>query len=145
MRFRARSMFAQEKDYGDLDMTPMIDVVFQLIIFFMVSTTFAMTPGIQLNLPNAVKPDQTPQQGLVITLTADGGLYLNRQTIAVEELLAGLQALAPKPEQALLVNADGQVPHQRVVEVMDIARQAGVSRMAIATKPVQITPRPRGR
>lgn len=144
MRFRKKSLTGGGTDFADLDMSPFLDIIFQLIIFFMVSTTFIMTPGLKLTLPNANTPDRENSSQLVITLSQDGGLFVNARQITSAELKAALMSAAKGPEQVVIIRADENVPHGRVVEAMDITRQANLYRIAIATAPVQ-APAPTGR
>ena len=138
MRFRKRSLTAGGTDFADLDLSPFLDIIFQLIIFFMVSTTFVMTPGIKLTLPNAATPEQENSSQLVVSLTQDGGLFVNREAVTPVALKDALMAAAKGPEQVVIIRADENVPHRRVVEAMDITRQANLYRIAIATAPVQV-------
>ncbi len=142
MRFRSRSFTGTNRDHAEIDMTPMLDIVFLLIIFFMVSTTFVMTPGLKLTLPNAATPDRENTGDIVLTLTQEGGLFLNRTPVVPAELRDKLLAAASGPDQVVIVRADENVNHGRVVEVMDITRQAGLTRLAIATAPVQVSSLP---
>lgn len=144
MRFRQRSLSASSQDHAELDMTPMIDIVFQLIIFFMVSTTFVMTNGLKLTLPSAATPDREQNSNLVISLTQEGGLFVNREPATPGDLVAKLQAAAKGPDQVVILRADENVNHGRVVEAMDLTRQAGLTRIAIATAPVQVSTLPAG-
>ena len=82
MRLRSKRGSIQ----SNVDMTPMIDIVFQLILFFLVSTTFAILPGIKLNLPVSKTAEGTSMQGITITASADGSLYFNEKSVTVDEL-----------------------------------------------------------
>ncbi|OGQ33894.1 MAG: hypothetical protein A3F16_04660 [Deltaproteobacteria bacterium RIFCSPHIGHO2_12_FULL_43_9] len=119
-----------------IDLTPMIDVVFQLLIFFMVSTTFIVTPGLKLNLPEASNADTVEQtQDLTVELKADNTLYLNKSPVDIKNLESDLRSLAAGKDPTLIIKADGTVSHSSVVEVMDVARKVGLKKLAIATKP----------
>jgi len=128
-----------------IDVTPLIDVIFLLLIFFMVSTTFITAPGIHVNLPTASSktvPDQ--KKPLEFIITEDNKLYLNGRTVAKPQLKAELAAAREKSsETALVIKADGKVPHQLVVDVMDAAKQVGIHKLSIATRfPAQDTSQP---
>lgn len=136
MNFRARRV---EGDESRIDLTPMIDVTFQLLIFFMVSTTFIVTPGLKLDLPQASTQDSVEQvKDLTVTLKSDNSLYLNQQPVQLKDLEADLKAFASKGgDPTLIIKADGKVTHESVVEIMDIARKVGLKKLAIATAPKQ--------
>lgn len=135
MNFRGRAHDGKG-DAARIDLTPMIDIVFQLLIFFMVSTTFIVTPGLKLNLPEASNADTVEQtQDLTIELKADNTLYLNKTPVDLKNLEADLRSLAAGKDPTLIIKADGTVSHSSVVDVMDVARKVGLKKLAIATKP----------
>ncbi|MCZ7627338.1 MAG: biopolymer transporter ExbD [Candidatus Methylomirabilis sp.] len=89
-----------------------------------------------VNLPTAASGQHALQEHASLTVTQEGRLYLNKQSISLEALPDALKALlANNPNLAIILNADEGVPHGRVVEAMDAARGAGVGRLAIAVKP----------
>lgn len=121
-----------------INLTPLIDVVLLLLVFFMLSTTFVFQPGIRVNLPRAVTAEQAPKRDLVLILARDGRVYLNDRLVPFQELWGRLvNELKVQPEGYLVIRADKEVSHGRVVAVMDIAKQAGAQRLAIATQPAR--------
>lgn len=122
-----------------IDMTPMIDIVFQLLIFFMVTTTFSQassnTSGIEVNLPKATtKEVQQQADDIVVALTTDGKLIIDGAEYRPDQLRDRLTALSKsKPGASVIVQADISVHHGKVVEIMDIAKSAGIQRIGIAT------------
>jgi len=119
-----------------LDATPMADTVFLLLIFFMLSTSFVVQPGIQVRLPKAVTSEIQLKKDLVLTITAENILFLNEQPITLEELGEALQAaFAQRKDRVLIIKADQEVKHGVVVYAMDIAKLNGADRLAIATEP----------
>jgi biopolymer transport protein ExbD len=124
------------------DLTPMIDVTFQLILFFMVTTEFIQSKdqaqeGIQVDLPRAHADALAAQEEDVsIWVSREGSLFLGEAPVDVGALQARLRAAAAVSTTTLIViRADAGVPHGRVVEVMDLARAEGLTRLAIATEP----------
>ncbi|MFW5729639.1 MAG: ExbD/TolR family protein, partial [Spirochaetota bacterium] len=79
---------------ANVDLVPMIDVVFQLVVFFMVSSTFVMTPGIALDLPAASSDEQVVMNRLVVTVVSPEEIYLNRRELTLEGLGRALTDLA---------------------------------------------------
>ncbi len=118
-----------------LDMTPLIDVIFLLLIFFMISTTFISYNEIKIKLPEAAtKTKQEKIVPLEITITRENKLYIGKKLITSEDLLSSLkQRIANTKQEVLIIRADGQVKHQVVVQVMDTAKQAGINKLSIAT------------
>jgi biopolymer transport protein ExbD len=122
-----------------LNITPLIDVVLLLLIFFMISTTFVAQPGINVNLPKTVSSEKRVGEEMIVTMTKDRSIYLNEKKTDEKYLLEKLKAEYDKNNNVLLViKADKEVSHGRVVEVMDLAKQAGISRQAIATVPKEL-------
>ena len=120
-----------------IEIIPMIDTIFFLLVFFMISTlSMSQFKGMPVNLPKAASGQQAPAESAAITIDKDGRLFLNQQAIdkaALGEALS--QQLAKNAEMLVVINADDGVQHGQVVEVMDIARGANVAKMAIAVKP----------
>lgn len=122
-----------------VDMTPMVDVVFLLLIFFMISTTFVETPGLTINLPKASLQQVTQEAREVrVYLRADGTIYMEKEQVNSKQLMERLQSLGETaPETRFLLMADKEVRHGRVVGIMDAAKQAGFTKLAIATEKIQ--------
>lgn len=119
-----------------IDMTPMIDIVFQLVLFFMVSTTFISSPGIQVELPRAsAQSTLAEDRDLRIWMTADGAVYVDEDPVDLTALRQRLRRAAQRdPDTLVVIKADGGVAHARVVTAMDLARQEGLSRLGISTE-----------
>ena len=119
-----------------LNVTSLMDVMFLLLIFFMISTTFLSTPAIKLELPKASHADPVRQQAVVIYIDPQGSLYLNDEPIDLALLGAALGArLAQSEDKAVVLKADSRVSHGDVVRVMDIVKGAGARRLVVSTQP----------
>ena len=120
-----------------IEIIPMIDTIFFLLVFFMISTlSMARYSGLPVNLPKAATGQQPASESAAVTITQDGKVFIEKQEVLRENIRSLLQQrLSANPELLILINADERVEHGRVVEVMDEARQAGVVKMAIAVKP----------
>lgn len=119
-----------------INITSLIDVIFMLLIFFAVSSTFLEQPGMKLELPAAKSADIAQIKSYILYLSTDGSMRLNEQAITMENLPQALKTALPHmAEQSLTLYADKNVTHGHVVKVMDIARQAGVKKLVIATTP----------
>ena len=125
------------KKKARIEIIPMIDTMFFLLVFFMIATlSMTIQHGMPVTLPTADSAtDKVPDQ-ISLTLTREGALYYNKERIELPELEVRLASLRQTdPDPSLVINADEQVPHGRVIKVMDIIRLAGIPNMAIATKP----------
>ena len=120
-----------------IEIIPMIDTIFFLLVFFMISTlSMARYSGLPVNLPKAATGQQPPSESAAVTITGEGKVSIDKQEVARENIRSVLQQrLSAKPDLLVLINADEHVEHGVVVEIMDEARQAGVAKMAIAVKP----------
>jgi biopolymer transport protein ExbD len=127
----------QEQPKARIEIIPMIDVIFFLLVFFMVSTlSMTINRGLPVNLPTAATSQKDLREHLNLTLTQDGAIFLNKEPITLYDLGPRVKtALASEPELMVIINADGDVRHHAVVEVMDELRLAGVARLAIAVRP----------
>ena len=137
MRIQRRSM-----KRARIEIIPMIDTIFFLLVFFMISTlSMSQYKGMPVNLPKAASGRQAPAESAAITIDKDDRLFLDKQPVdksSLRDLLR--QQLVKNPELLVVINADGGVAHGRVVEVIDIARSADVVKMAIAVKPKEQGP-----
>lgn len=131
----------RRRDDLRVDVTPLIDIIFQLVLFFMVSTTFISTPGIQVDLPrSSAQTIIREKQDINIWVASGGELYVDQEAVGLGELTAMLQeAAAADPSTMVIIKADSDVGHGRVVTVMDLARAHGLNRLAIATDPGEPT------
>ena len=114
---------------SNVDMTPMIDIVFQLILFFLVSTTFATLPGIKLNLPQSHTAESTSMMGITITADSNGVVYFNDKEVSMtglgEELLTFDTGTTKKEEFPVSLEADSEVTNGTIVKIFDVIRESG--------------------
>jgi biopolymer transport protein ExbD len=137
MMFRRKT-----EDEPKIDMTPMVDVVFLLLIFFMISTTFVENPGISIDLPESstattkAEPHETK-----LFVDRSGSLFLDQEPVSIDQLPARLRnavSAGSAGSSSFVLMADQEVRHGLVVTIMDLAQQAGFKQLAIGTekKPV---------
>ena len=129
-------------DDPDINLTPLIDVVFLLLIFFMVSTTFNRESEIVLELPEAAgELSDTEREVIDITIDAQGRYYVNQNELVntqAETLKRALKdAAGERKDPPLVISADGRTPHQAVITAMDAARQLGFLHLTFATRQSQ--------
>ncbi len=128
MRFKKRLKIEK----GLIDLTPLVNVFFLLLIFFLFTSSFIFQPGIKVNLPKAVTSEVIQQENVVLIITKDNKLYLNDREISEDELNSSLR-LAAKEKVPLLIKADSRAPLGRIVDVWDRCRNEGISQVNIAT------------
>jgi len=111
------------------------DIIFLLLIFFLLSASFVMQPGIKVNLPEAATEADNIDQPITITLTQDRTIYVNDKPVVKSELVNYLEWLiSAKPDQVVIVKADAEVSLQSAVELIDAAKTAGAEKVMIATQ-----------
>ena len=111
-----------------VDLIPMIDVVFQLVIFFMVTSTFMMTPGISLELPNSTTTEPVLMSNMVITVASYDEIYINRDRYSLtgfEEALSDLDEQDRSEIESIVLEIDGHVSYDLFIKVIDRLRLSG--------------------
>ncbi|HPP08950.1 MAG TPA: biopolymer transporter ExbD [bacterium] len=121
---------------GQINMAPLIDVVLQQLIYFMLTSSFIMQPGIKINLPSAVSTDKIEEKEIFINVSAEGIIFLGEKQVSPEQLANLLSSYRRKEHLIVVIKGDVRTPHGKIVNVMDIVRTSGISKIAIATIPV---------
>ncbi|MCG3172909.1 MAG: hypothetical protein GMKNLPBB_01081 [Myxococcota bacterium] len=139
-----RKQITSDSGDDEINLTPMIDIVFQLLIFFMVTSSFSnavsnpsqQVSTIDVELPRAsARGAAMPSDAAVVVLHEDGSLIYRNQLTSLSALEEDLKRLAKdKPGAPLVVQSDEKVPHGRVVKVMDLAKLSGIRTISIATE-----------
>lgn len=119
-----------------INIVPMIDVIFAILAFFIVATLFlTRSEGLPVNLPKAQTAQVQQKTRITVSVDPQGQISLNRQSVQLDNLVPEIQALMqPNQEALVIVNADEQVNHGLVVQVMDQIRQIEGAKLAIAAK-----------
>jgi biopolymer transport protein ExbD len=118
-----------------INIAPLVDVVFLLVIFFAVSTTFLESAGLKLELPESTSTSSREARDVVVLLAADGTLVLDEQRLDKEQLGARLrEALAERERKVVILRADTETAHGDVVRVMDVIREAGAEGLTVAAR-----------
>lgn len=131
-RFRSHSEMDEES--GGIDMSPLIDCVFILLIFFIVTTTFVEETGVEVDKPQAASAVQLEKNSILLAITPDGGVVYGGRDIG----LAGVQPLVKRMTQTedipVIVQADEVVPAGLFVKVIDEAKLGGATKVSVATE-----------
>jgi biopolymer transport protein ExbD len=132
MRFRRKF-----EPQSAINLVPMVDVVFQLVLFFLVSTTLALVPGIRLQLPASGTAENVPVRQLVVTVVSPTELWFNNEPVATRGTRRALAAMSEADRTALesvIIEADQQVPYGLMVEVLDALRRNGLKDVGLRTR-----------
>ena len=122
----------QRRPQMKMEMSPLIDCIFQLLIFFMLSSTF-LTPSIPLSLPTAAAGGPPQGHQVIITLDAEGQVFLNKQPSSFEQLEGQLRELLSESKgRVVTIRADQQMTYQHFVHALDIAKRSGAEHVNIA-------------
>lgn len=111
-----------------VDLIPMIDIVFQLVVFFMVSSTFIITPGIGIEFPESRTAEPVAMSRLVVTLVSSDEVYLNKERHTMKSLDEALSDLTDEERErakTVILEADTEVPYGLIVEALDVLRENG--------------------
>lgn len=119
-----------------INLTSLIDVLFLLLIFFMISTTFLSQPAIKLELPEAKHADVVRQAPLVVHVDPLGRVYLNDEPMELPLLQEAIrQKLLEQLDKSVVLKADSRVSHGAVIQVLDIIKSSGVRKLVVSTRP----------
>jgi biopolymer transport protein ExbD len=122
-----------------IEIVPMIDTMFFLLVFFMVATlSMTVQRGVPVNLPHAASARDEIKQVVTLTLTKEGKLFFDKEELAspAEAALRLASQTRADTQVSVMINADRAVEHGRVIDLMDAVRQAGVTRIAVAVRPL---------
>ncbi|MDF3126098.1 biopolymer transporter ExbD [Rheinheimera sediminis] len=125
----------REAEEAAVDLTPMLDVVFIMLIFFIVTTSFVKEAGIDVLRPKATKAIQKPSATIFIAIRANGEIWMDKRAVDVERVGATVEKLlAESPTDTVIIQADKEAKHGVVVSVMDQIKLAGIDKISIAAE-----------
>ncbi len=124
-----------QQDEAQVDLTSMLDIVFIMLIFFIVTSSFVRESGVEVNRPQASNVVSQKDAGIFVAITSANDIYIDKRQIDVERVQATLEhLLLEQPEAALVIQADEHAYNGTVVKVMDAAKGAGVKSIALAAE-----------
>jgi biopolymer transport protein ExbD len=125
----------READESEVNLTPMLDVVFIMLIFFIVTASFAKEAGIDINRPNAATAEVKQKGNILIAISDTGQIWIDKRRVDVRAVRANIERLyAENPQGSVVIQADTDSKNGLLVAVMDAARQAGVLNVSIAAE-----------
>jgi biopolymer transport protein ExbD len=129
-----RKVREPEED-AQIDMTPMLDIVFIMLIFFIVTTVFVKPAGIDVNKPEGITAVKLKNANIFIAITEGGDVWMDRRQISPDAVRSNLEKLLlEQPSDAVFIQADLKSKHGLVVEVMDQVKAAGIDRVAVSVR-----------
>ena len=130
---RALSNINTEEEESSLDLTPMLDVVFIMLIFFIVTASFVKESGIDVNRPDAETAQKKERANILVAIDERNQIWIEKRQIDPRAVRANIERLhAENPQGSVVIQADKNSKNERLVQVMDAARQAGVYNVSIA-------------
>lgn len=129
--------FENGKDDIEIDMMPLIDMIFILLIFFLVTASFVKESGVEVNRPEAASAEMKDATGMIIGITADGEVFINRERVELRRIRGLVEIfLAENKDGGVIIDADGDCATSKLITVLDQCRLAGAENIAVsATNP----------
>ena len=132
---RRQSRVLGDDEEVQLDMTPMLDVVFIMLIFFIVTASFVKEAGIDINKPDAETAERKQRGNILVAITESGEIWIDKRAVDRRAVRANIERLrAENPQGGVVIQADKNSKNGLLVDVMDAAREAGVYEIAIAAE-----------
>ncbi len=130
---RSTLMQQQPEDEQEINITPMLDVVFIMLIFFIVTATFVKESGIEVNRPDAATAVKAEKANILIAIGPNNDVWIDRRQVDIRSVKANIVRLhAENPQGSVVIQADKESKTDTLIQVMDAARQAGVFNVSIA-------------
>lgn len=135
MRNQLTQVLTEQEDNEEINMTPMLDVVFILLIFFIVTASFVKEAGIEVNRPEAATAVKKERANILVAISDKGEIWINKRRIDVRAVQANIERLkAENPQGTVVIQADKKATTDVLIKVMDSARAAGVFDVSIAAQ-----------
>ena len=132
---RAANRFSRSDEESDINLTPMLDVVFIMLIFFIVTATFIKQAGIEVYRPEALTGEQKPTVSVLIAISSNGDIWIDKKRVDVNSVRAHIERLhAENPKGGLVIQADRDAKAEKTIAVLNAARAAGLTQVAISTE-----------
>ena len=127
----------RRKSESEVNLTPMLDVVFIMLIFFIVTASFVKESGIDVNRPNAATAERKEKGNILVAISEDNQIWIDRRQVDPRALRANIERMhSENPNGAVVIQADEESKNKLLVQVMDAARMAGVKNVSIAAEVV---------
>jgi biopolymer transport protein ExbD len=131
---RTNQRGARADEDSDINLTPMLDVVFIMLIFFIVTATFIKQAGIEILRPEALTATQKPTVSVLVAISPNGDIWIDKKRVDVGSVRAHIERIhAENPKGGLVVQSDRKAKTEKLLAVLEAARAAGITEVAIAT------------
>ncbi len=135
MRSQLSQILQEQEEAEEINMTPMLDVVFILLIFFIVTASFVKEAGIEVNRPEAATAVKKERANILVAISDKGEIWINKRRVDVRAVQANIERLkAENPQGTVVIQADQKATTDVLIKVMDSARAAGVYDVSIAAQ-----------
>ena len=132
---RQANRFSRAEEGDVINLTPMLDVVFIMLIFFIVTATFIKQAGIDVFRPQALTGEQRPTVSVLVAISANGDIWIDKKRVDVNAVRAHIERLhAENPKGGLVIQADREAKSEKLIAVLNAARAAGLTEVAISTE-----------
>ena len=132
-----RRVILKEEEESEVNLTPMLDVVFIMLIFFIVTASFVKEAGIDVNRPSAATAERKEKGNILVAISENNQIWIDRRQVDPRALRANIERMhAENPNGAVVIQADQESKNKLLVQVMDAARMAGVKNVSIAAEVV---------
>jgi biopolymer transport protein ExbD len=133
----ARRSFAQPENDEDVNVTPLLDIVFIMLIFFIVTSTFVKEPGVEITRPDAVTAEERKLASIIVAISEDDEIWINKERVELEGVKTAVEQLRREnPKGTAVVQADSKAKTRLLVEVVNQIRATGISDVAVSTEDV---------
>ena len=130
---RKKPGFGGDEEENEINLTPMLDVVFIMLIFFIVTASFIKEAGIDVNRPEAVTADSMEDASILIAISANDEIWIDRKQVDPRAVRASIERMhAENPKGSIVIQADKESTNEMLTVVLEAAKQAGVSNVAIS-------------
>ena len=128
-----RRRYTEQEEEATIDLTPLMDIVFIMLIFFIVTTSFIKEAGVDINRPSANTAERKERGNILVAITANDEIWIDKRRVDIRAVRANIERLkAENPEGSVVIQADKESKNGLLVQVMDQARLAGVANISIA-------------
>ena len=132
-----RNSFVQESNDDDVNVTPLLDIVFIMLIFFIVTSTFVKEPGVEVERPEAVSATERKLASIIVAISDEDEIWINKELVELNEVRAAVEQLRREnPKGTAVVQADAKAKTRLLVEVVTQIRATGISDVAVSTEDV---------
>ncbi len=132
---RQSNRFSRTEEESDINLTPMLDVVFIMLIFFIVTATFIKQAGVDVLRPDAQTAEQKPTVSVLVAINGNGDIWIDKKKVDASTVRAHIERIhAENPKGGLVIQADRDAKSEKLMSVLNAARGAGLTEVAIATE-----------